>query len=223
VLRRFVGPVLAGLVVLVAATGCSDDATQGSSGTTAPAAAGGGGSTTTPPTVGEGGAGGDGSSVPATSLSPHGDLPAVDLSSSEQPYVDALLAQPHPGMDDEQAGCVAGRWVQVVGTDAIEAAGVTADGLRDGTSSISDVPMDRPTAESVVDAYETCQLDLVEIVVAGVSPSAGDDPAKVTCIQGVITPDVARGYMVLALMGAGNGPDSPELVQFQQLVEPCLR
>ena len=206
--------MVAGL--LVGAAACSSSDTPEAAATSTTAAAG-GGSTTSAPAP----AGGSGSSTTVAEPTEHGDLPTVELSSGEQAYVDALMKEPPSNMDEEQATCIASHWIQAVGVEAVEAAGVTVEDIESGTSSINDVAVDEALAETIVDSYETCEFDLVSLVVSGFEGSTGGDPAKTACIEGVITPEVARRYMIVALTGMAQG-GSPELVEIQRLVEPCL-
>ena len=205
------------LAVLLGAAACSSSDPSDTAATST-SAAGGDGSTTTSvaaPT------GGDGTSTTVVQPAEHGDLPTVELSDGEQAYVDALMKEQPSNMDEEQATCVASHWIQAVGVEAVEAAGVTVDDIESGTSSINDVVVDEALAEKIVDSYETCEFDLVSVVVSGFSGSTGGDPAKTACIEDVITPEVARRYMVVALTGMAQG-GSPELIEIQRLVEPCL-
>lgn len=207
---------LGALVAGTAACSSSEGPAAGGSSTTAADGGGAGGSTSVAPA-----SGGGGGSTTSMTVAPHGELPTVDLSDEEQAYVDAMVAQPPSNMDEEQARCVASHWIQAVGVDTVEASGITVEDIEDGTSTINDIAVDEAMAEKIVDSYETCEFDIVALVATGFTGATGGDPAKQACVEGVITPDVARRYLVLALTGIAQG-GSPELVEIQALVEPCL-
>jgi hypothetical protein len=212
-------------LLVTSACGSSETPDAGATSTTA-AATGGGGSTSTSTATPQGdapagGEGGDGTSTTGVTVAAHGPLPTLDLDEDEQAFVDALMGQQPPeSMDAEQAECIAGHWIQAVGVDAVEGAGVTAEGIAAGTSSINDIPVDRATAEKVVDSYESCEFDLVDLVVTGFSSMVQGDPTKLSCLEDAVTPEVAREYMISALMATESG--APDLAEIQTLIEPCL-
>ena len=129
------------------------------------------------------------------------------------------MSHPPSNMDTEQAECIAGHWIDAVGVDVVAAAGVTPDAIAAGTSSVSDVPVDRPTAEKIVDSYGTCEFDIVELTVSGFEGAVGGDPTKQACIEGVVTPELARRYLIAALVAEEDGT---EIAEIQKIVEPCL-
>jgi hypothetical protein len=214
------GAAVALVLLVVGCSGADEPVAQPSSTTTAGEAASGDGSVTSTAPVDEG-------STTSTADEPR-DLPTLDLADDEQAYVDALMTQPAEGLEPDQAACIAGHWIQIVGVDAVEAAGITPEGIRDGSQSINDIPVDRATAEQVVDSYEACDFDIVALVVDGFSQTAEGDPEQAACIERVVTPEVAREYFVLAIMGSASGEGSaagegsPELVEIQRLIQPCL-
>jgi hypothetical protein len=224
-LRRGAGVAAVAVALFVGAAGCSstDEPNAGATSTTAGADAGDGTtSTSTTTAVDDAGEVTGDSTTSSTGVTPaeHGPLPSVDLDESEQAYVDALLQEPPQNMDADQAGCIAGHWIKAVGVESVESAGVTPEGIADGTSSINDIPLTQETAEVVVDAYEVCEFDLVELVVTGFSGMVQGDPTKLACIETAVTPDVARRYMIAALMATESG--TPDLAEIQKLIEPCL-
>jgi hypothetical protein len=206
-------------VASVVGAACSGSTEPDAAPATTAVDAGAGGGTTS--TTAAGPADGGTSSTTGLTVAEHGPLPTVELDEDGRAYVDALLAEPPTYLDGEQADCIASHWVEVVGVDAIRAAGVTPESIEAGSTSINDVPVDRETAEAVVESYAICEFDIVDLVVTGFADLVEGDPTKLACIEAVITPEVAHDYMVAAILSADEG-DAPEMEELQRRLEPCV-
>jgi hypothetical protein len=219
--RAGVATALAVVVLVVGTAACGSDEPGTATATTAAGAPGGdaGTSTSSPsPSPSPSPRDGDG---PGSTAGPAGPLPEVELDEREQAYVDALMTQPTEDMSQDQAACIAGHWVEAIGVEVIEAGGVTPESIRDGSASINDIPADRATAEKVVAAYEACEFDLTDLVISGFASMAQDDPAKLACLESAVTDEVAREYMILAVMASAT-EGNPDLVEIQRVIEPCV-
>ena len=146
------------------------------------------------------------------------DPPTGD--ETEQDYIDALVSTFESDRDElftrDDVECLASEWVPAIGVDAFQAAGITPADIESGDSGIEDVVLDRPTAESIVDAIPVCGLSLIDLFIDGLGSDVKDEPAKVACVEAAVTEDQVREALIADILGT-EGAEDPE-----DLVGPCL-
>lgn len=128
-------------------------------------------------------------------------------SGDPQDYVDALVAT-IDGAGEEffepgQVECLAESFVDVIGVDALEAAGISPDELAEGTASTfpPELGLDEAEANELYDQFGACEIDLVEqfskIFAAGRDLTAEEQ----ACLEGVGTDENLRASFVADVLG----------------------
>ena len=70
-----------------------------------------------------------------------------------------------------------------------------------------------------MDAIPECGIDLMDIFIDTLGSDVADDPAKVACVEGAVTEEQIRDFLVDDILGAERTGDRPDP---EQLVGPCL-
>lgn len=184
-LRLLAVLVVPALVLVACGDGDGDDSDSGS---------GSGSGSASEPATGDGG--------------DEGEEGALELSEEEQEYTDAL-AGTLEGVDAEIANCFAGAIVKGIGVDAFTDADVTpADIEAEGAAlDLGDLGVEDPSdeeAEEVGELVDGCS-DLVQffLVLAG----SALDETQAACVEGELTEDFVREFLVAAL----QNPDAEEV------------
>lgn len=143
-------------------------------------------------------------------------------SASKAAYVDAVADAMREAddsefpIDDEQAACLAPRWVDAIGYETLLEVGVTPEvlgGTEDGdpTAEFEDV-VDRPRAEKLVDAFGECGLDLEGLFFDGLASDGSATPEQVECLRGRLPDGFVRNLMVTSMDGGDEALDAdPDL------------
>ena len=149
------------------------------------------------------------------------DPPTGD--ETEQDYIDALVATFEAEEDqlftEADAQCLAEAWVPAIGVEAFQEAGITPADLESGDAGIDDVVLDRSTAEDIVDGLPACGIELIDIFVDTLGPDVKDDPTKVACVEGAVTEEQIRTYLIDDILGTERTDDSQDP---EELVSACL-
>lgn len=143
-----------------------------------------------------------------------GDAP---VSGDAKAYVDAMaanLANSGEGDDlqltEDQANCLAPRWVRTVGVDRFKEAGVSPQDIEDDSSTIdfAEIKLSESDANKMYDAFGACDVNLRDMMMESM---AGDDvPAAAReCMEKVLTEDAIRKLMILGLTGQDDALDDP--------------
>jgi hypothetical protein len=151
------------------------------------------------------------------------DEPDVVPTGDEtaQDYADALIASyDDSGSSDEIFGrdvvvCVSPLWVEAIGVETFQDAGIAPADIANGSSDLDDVALDQATAEEIVDALPGCGLPLIDLFIDGLGSSVKSSPAKVACIEGAITEDQIRAILVGQIRGE-------ETAEPEDAVAQCL-
>lgn len=213
--RRAVFGVLAALVLVVLA-GCSADgsddaADDAETSTTAPSSDTTDGERTTTTTEAAGGA-----------------------TGSEQAYIEAVadamreVEDPTFPIDDEQADCLAPRWVDAIGYQTLLDAGVTPEvlgGSEDGdTSAEFEDVVDRARAEKLVDAFGDCDLDLEQFFYEGLQSDGSMTADQGACLRDRLPEGYIRELMITSMDGGDDAlDDDPDLEdQLTEAFMACL-
>ena len=119
-------------------------------------------------------------------------------------------------IDDDQADCLAPRWVDAIGYETLLDAGVTPEvlgGSEDGdtTAEFEDV-VDRPRAERLVDAFGDCGIDLESFFYDGLASDGSTTPEQVDCIRDRLPDGFIRELLITSMDGGEDALDAdPDL------------
>jgi hypothetical protein len=204
---------LAVVVALLALAGCSADGSDDAASSTTEAA------TSTTAAVA--------STTEATTTTEADD----GASDAEQDYVDAVadamreVEDSEFPIDDEQADCLAPRWVDAIGYETLLEAGVTPEvlgGTEDGDidAEFEDV-VDRPRAEKLVDAFFDCGLDLEGTFYEGLASDGSATPEQVQCLRDRLPEGFVRELMITSMDGGDEALDEDDELE-QQLTDAFL-
>lgn len=196
--RRF-HPLFAFAVVSALLLGaCSSGGGDKADTTTTTAAEG--GETTTTDQGGEDGAEDD----DTTTTPDEGD--EVEVSGSGRGYVDAMTdamtADEDMPLSDDQARCFSSRFVDTVGVDRLQAAGITPEMLSDDDSTMEFTELDLSEAEGnrIYDNFSRCGVNLREMMLESMASDDDLTPAMRSCMEGVLTDDNLRTLMVMTMI-----------------------
>jgi len=180
-----------GLLTLSAAACGDDDDSGGDAATTT-----GGASATTSGSTG-GTSGGDASSATED------DYLAAIESQFTQTGDDSLQ------MTDEQAGCVAPKWLDVIGVDRLKEQGITPDDVRSDTDNekLSTLGLTEADGDKLYDAYGECDVDVREQFVKSVASST---EAAEDCLDDALSDDLLRRIFVTSVTKGEAGLDADE-------------
>ena len=107
------------------------------------------------------------------------------LRPEEQPYVDALVASFTSGEDEdfqlteEQAECVAPSWIDTIGMERIEEAGVEPEDIGgDGGSELADLGLSEAEGNELYDAFGACDVDIKQAFIDGIAAVRRPRPTR---------------------------------------------
>lgn len=140
--------------------------------------------------------------------------PAIDpddIDGGEQAYVDAFVASyqgsdDNPLFDEDQAKCLAPKWVSAIGVEAFAAAGVAPEDIAGFEVGLEAVDLDEATAEAMVAAIPSCEIDLREGVLQAFVPTDNLPEDVRACLETAITDEVAAEIFKSQLLGADSPP-----------------
>ena len=141
-----------------------------------------------------------------------------------QPYIDSLAAGFTTGEDEdlqltqEQADCVAPRWVDTIGMERITDAGIAPEDIgAEGNSELSELGLSEDEGNELYEAFGTCGVDLQQAFVDGIAAS-GDLPEDVAaCLDEHFDADTLQQIMVVTIT---KGEDA--LAEDQELTDSLL-
>ncbi|HWJ64080.1 MAG TPA: hypothetical protein VNS19_19075 [Acidimicrobiales bacterium] len=144
---------------------------------------------------------------------------------TEAEYVAAfesdLLAgggQGDPPFTEEEAACVAPRWVDAITVEALRASGTAPDEVGDFDITLIDPDPDR--GQVMVDALTDCGIDVVAVVAQ--SFAAQSDTELQACAEREIDPELAEALLVTGFGGAGEDEISTAYAKvMSQLSDAC--
>jgi hypothetical protein len=197
-IRGAVAIAAVGLLTLSAAA-CGDDDDTGSDATTTAASTSG----TTAGTTGDttaGSSGGDASS--ATEDDYLAAIEAQFTSSGE----DSLQ------MTDEQAKCVAPKWLDVITVDKLKEKDISPDDIRADTQNekLADLGLSDADAEKMYAAYGDCDVDVRAEFARSVTASLGADPDVESCVDDAISDDLLQRIFVVSITKGDAGLNADE-------------
>jgi len=130
-------------------------------------------------------------------------------SSDPQDYVDALVANFEGEAGEQvfepgQVECLAERFVDVVGIDELQAAGVSPDEFAEGDGSEfpPELGVDEDKANELYDQFAACEMDLGEVFTKIFASEGEDLTAKQqACLDEVFTDENLRASFVADFLG----------------------
>ena len=141
-----------------------------------------------------------------------------------EPYIESLVAGFTTGEDEdlqltqEQAECVAPRWIETIGVERITEAGIAPEDIgADGNSELSELGLSEDEGNELYEAFGTCGVDLQQAFVDGIAAS-GDLPEDVAaCLDEHFDDDTLQQIMVVTIT---KGEDA--LAEDQELTDSLL-
>jgi hypothetical protein len=196
-IRGVVAIAVAGLLTLSAAA-CGDDDDKGSDATTTTAAST---SATTGDTTGAttaGSSGGDAS------------------SATEEEYLAAIEGQfTNSGPDslqmtDEQASCVAPKWLDVITVDKLKEKGISPADIEADTQNekLASLGLSDGDAEKMYAAYADCDVDVRAEFARSVTASLEASPDVEDCVNDAISDDLLQRIFVVSITKGDAGLDA---------------
>jgi hypothetical protein len=141
-----------------------------------------------------------------------------------QPYIDSLVAGFTTGEDEdlqltqEQAECVAPRWIDTIGVDRITEAGIAPEDIgADGNSELSELGLSEDEGNELYQAFGTCGVDLEQAFVDGIAMSGDLPPDVAACLEEQFDDDTLQRIMVITIT---KGEDA--LAEDQELTDSLL-
>lgn len=127
-------------------------------------------------------------------------------SDDPQDYIDKLAADISAGAvaSQEQGECIGERWVDVIGFDAIGAAGMSPSEFSNlDTESYQKLGLSDADAESMYDAFEGCGIAVADSIRAAFGE--GLSATQQSCIDDELTDELVKDLYITNLL-EGNDP-----------------
>lgn len=138
-----------------------------------------------------------------------------------QDYADALVASYDSSSSSDEVfsrdvvECVSPIWVDAIGVETFQDAGIAPADIADGSSDLDDITLDQAAAEAIVDSLPVCGLALFDLFVDGLGSRVSEDPAKLACVEGAVSEAQIRAVLIDQIRGEETS--DPE-----DLVAQCL-
>jgi hypothetical protein len=140
-----------------------------------------------------------------------------DVSAEEQPYVDAMVTSFTSGdageltMTEDQANCVAPRWIDTLDVAALEAAGVEPDDIgSDSSMDLSDLELSEDQGGDLYDAFGACDVDVKDLFINSLAEGSELSDEDRDCLDENFDDDLLRRVMVVSLTEGDDGLDGDE-------------
>ncbi len=142
-----------------------------------------------------------------------GDDDDDDASGSDDPYVQALSQSMREDddsdlpLDDEQADCLAPRFVEVLDPARLEEAGVTPEQLAESDDVITQLGLTEEEGGEMYDALGECDLDVRALFLEGMTEDSNLSDEARDCLEGAISDDFLRQLFAITF---SQGEDALE-------------
>ncbi|NLD78680.1 MAG: hypothetical protein GX643_18690 [Acidimicrobiales bacterium] len=142
------------------------------------------------------------------------------VTDENREFVEALKASMRDSSDDaddvqltdDEIDCLAPRYVNILGVERIEAAGVTPGDLESSDMDFSDVGITTDDGNALFDAFGQCDVNIRERMLESFAADDEMSNAAAACMEGVFTDDNVRKLMVSGMVnGDEDMEDDPEL------------
>jgi len=150
------------------------------------------------------------------------DKKGPSVGGDEQAYVDALIAEfkadPDDTMplDDAQVECMAKGFIDVLGVDRLEAAGITPENF-DDDEAFDAVPLDEADGKALFAIYGDCDIDIRETMIASMAADDDVTPEQQACFESVLTDEYIERLIVSGMATGGGGDDTDDLGDLEDL------
>jgi hypothetical protein len=128
-----------------------------------------------------------------------------EVSSEAQPYVDQLKETMTAGdsgdlvLTDEQADCLAPRFVNAIGVDTLEEAGIEPSDMGSDDSAMDDLQLSDEQGEQLASSFGECDISLKTLFIDSlVSENDLSDEDK-ACLEEEFPEDLLERLMVTAV------------------------
>lgn len=129
-------------------------------------------------------------------------------AATEEDYVEALAANFGRSGDvfsEEGVTCLAGRWVEAIGTETFRDAGIAPGDLAANQARFEELELDRTTAEALADGFDACGLAIRDAYLRTLQGDLSEQ-GKI-CVEELLTEDAVRRSFVADLLGEELDPD----------------
>lgn len=135
-----------------------------------------------------------------------GETPPPDVGGADrQAYVDALAGSAVPDDDvatPEQSECLAEGWVDTIGVDELQAAGLSPEQFAEGDDEpLRSLDLDEATAGAMYDQFASCDVDLHELFIASFAGQGDLTPDQQACVEDILTEDALRAGFIADIVG----------------------
>lgn len=150
-------------------------------------------------------------STPTTTTRP--TTTTTPSAGARGPYIDALAAEligtDRPLLTQDEATCISGAYVDAIGLDQLQGAGITPKDFADaeGSGFGDRLVLTPDTANEVYDQFAACGIDLAEVV-KRMAGEEGLTPTQSDCIDQIVTDENLRNAFVADFVGRSL-PDDP--------------
>jgi hypothetical protein len=196
--------VLCAVLLAVTIAGCGSSGSEGSSTTTKAE-----GTTTTADPNGSGSGEGEPSAeVSGITAEEYTEAFVTNLSSGDDDGTDLVVTE-------EQAECVAPKWVAAITVEKLHEAGATVEALSDPGFNRVELALDEDQGAELVAAFDPCGVDLAELFAAALTQGLTEE--QQSCAVENIDREDALDYL-----GKSFGGSQPDLTPIQDaLVAAC--
>lgn len=138
--------------------------------------------------------------------------PEPDISAEAQPYVDALVSrvtndEEAMELEPAQRECVADHFVNIIGVDRFEAAGVTPEGLiTNGIGmSFAEVGLSSDEGYQLYDSLDDCNIKMRKLMIERFASRDGLTEDAKECIANLFTDDSTRDFVAIRMSKGEDG------------------
>lgn len=145
-----------------------------------------------------------------------------DTATDPKPYVDALAAGLTADgslfpLDEDKATCIAERWVEIIGTDRLESADGAPEALSGG---LADLDLTADEGRTLAGAYGTCDVDVKERLMAGITSDASISDGQRACLDEVLVPDYLDELVGTIIVNGGLTSGDLDPAEQAELIGP---
>lgn len=145
---------------------------------------------------------------------------STEVSDEAKPYVESLstsFSDPDElGLEPDQADCLAATWVNTAAPERLKAAGVEPDALDGTTNDFKGVGLSKEDAETMVDGFEQCDIDLRDEVLRGIAEDEDTTDEEKACLEDALDVDAVREFFVISIADSESEGAS---AKFQEMVD----
>ncbi|HWJ98666.1 MAG TPA: hypothetical protein VNQ33_10935 [Acidimicrobiales bacterium] len=154
------------------------------------------------------------------------DSPPSPSTSTKADYVAAFETYLTQGdvtdgdlvFDDDQAACLAPKWVRAITVDRLREAGVDADDVVD--MDFVELELGEPVARTMVDGFAACDIDVASVAAGALSASESSD--EQVCARKEVDPTLVDDLFIAGFSGSSQRViDAAYDALVAQLVEAC--